>query len=326
MTIHHSQIKKAEKMGIQLGEEGDSFFAFWPKRALKIYGTSPGDAMAQAQAALVVMDGDDYRIVPNPDADHRLVDVVHDGLILAGGPMPPVAAHKIIFMDKTATWEDADDGRDNSDGFDADNNADSGGDGSSVPTIERINGVAIDGKVAYSEGTPAGDCPYSSEGDEDGEYENFERWNVEWDAAADEHEEEDAKGGSVVSEKYRAKYAEAGHPTHCGDWLAETLNEICLNKAGTNLELFEEICGLNGVDTSKYKRSGVGWEGRIRMTGRNLMARKVYVAGGILVLPLTINGGVMKAPAEWMNAQRYKMPKADQDKPVPTSTIAVATS
>ena len=53
---------------------------------------------------------------------------------------------------------------------------------------------------------------------------------------------------------------EAGHPTHCGDWLAETLNDICLNKEGVNLELFEGICGLNGVDTAKYKRSGVGWQ------------------------------------------------------------------
>lgn len=201
-------------------------------------------------------------------------------------------------------------------------------------TIERINGIAINGAVAYKEGTSAADCPYSSEEqiqvqmddgnevDEDNpEYENFVRWNEEWDAAADAHEEENPKeGGSVVATKYRLKYAEMGHPTHCGDWLAETLNEIVLNKEGVNLELFEAICNMNDVDTSKYKRSGVGWQGRIRMTGRNLLAKKVYLAGGVLLLPETINGGKAHAPGDWMQEQRFKVPKADQGAP----TIAIA--
>lgn len=311
MTIHHSQVKKAEKLGIVLAEEDDMVSAFWPKRALKLYGSSASDAIAQAQAGIAIMSDDTMRIVVDPH-QRRLVDVVHsEGTVLAGGPMPPVAAHKIVILDRSAEWVNPEAGEAESP-FDA-QTADSlpSGDStkSGASTVERINGVAIDGKIAYSEGTPAGDCPYSSEGDDDAEYANFERWNDEWDAAADE-ETEGKVTGTVVAEKYRAKYAEAGHPTHCGDWLAEVMNNLCLNKGGTNLELFEDICKLNGVDTSKYKRTGVGWEGRIRMTGRNLLAKRVFLNEGKLILPQTINGGLMQAPAEWMETRPYKKPVA----------------
>jgi hypothetical protein len=169
----------------------------------------------------------------------------------------------------------------------------------------------VAGAVAFAEGTPAGDCPYSSEepdddSDDDTSYEDFIRWNEEWDTAADAKSEEDeSKGGTVVAAKYRAKYAEDGHPTHCGDWLAETLNDIVLNKEGTNIELFEQIADMNGVSLAKYKRDGVGWQGRLRMTGRNLMAKKVYQNEGKLVLPETL-GGFKQAPAEWMATQRFK--------------------
>lgn len=301
MTIHHSQIKKAEKMGVILEEDGDHVTAFWPKRSLKLYGSSAADALAQAQAGIAIMGSDLYRVVPDPDA-RRLVDVVHsEGTILKGGPMPPVAAHKLIFVDKKDEWENPDDSET---ALDDDEEAQEDAERDAVDQlakVERINGVAVDGAVAYSEGTPAGDCPHPEGSDA------AEEWYVNWDEAADAAtEEDDGKTGTVVAEKYRAKYAEAGHPTHCGDWLAETLNGICLNKGGTNLELFEHICDLNGVSTAKYKRTGVGWEGRIRMTGRNLMAKKVYQADGVLILPQTINGGVMRAPQEWMDAQRYK--------------------
>lgn len=314
MTIHHTQLKKAEKMGVTLTEEGDTVVAFWPKRSLRIVGASVGDAMQQMQAAQAIMSNDARVVRPDPDQP-RLVTVelladddAEPRMILSGSPMPPVAAHKLIIQER-AEWVDVVDAvTGDSGGADPDLGDTGGVPDPNLPAapIERINGIAVDGRVAYSEGTPAGDCPYSSETDDDAEYANFERWNEEWDAAADEHEEEEGPKGSVVSEKYRSKYAEMGHPTHCGDWLAETLNELCQNKGGTNLELFEHICSLNGVDTSKYKRSGIGWEGRIRMTGRNLMAKRVFLADGLLILPETINGGSMKAPAEWMATQRYK--------------------
>lgn len=304
MTIHHSQQKKAEKAGYTLTEGDEGVVAFWPRRGLAIHGASSADAMAQMQAAQVIMTGDAYRIAVDADQP-RLVSVYDAEMRLKGSPMPPVAAHRLIFLDRTAEWSDE------------------GGENDRVelfpdleqPTVtaERINGIAIDGAVAYKEGTPSGDCPYSSEteiGNDSeapgSEYDNFLRWNEEWDAAADEAtDEEDKGGGSVVSSKYRAKYAEAGHPTHCGDWLAETLNEIVLNKEGVNLELFEAICGLNGVDTSKYKRSGVGWQGRIRMTGRNLISKRVFLNEGKLILPEAL-GLFKQAPPEWMALQRFK--------------------
>lgn len=332
MTIHHSQIKKAEKAGYSLSEQEEGGVrAFWPKRALPIYGSSAADAMAQMQAAMAILGSDDEFRIPTPLT--RLVAVYRqeDNKVLVGTPMPPVAAHALIFGGK-AEWADPEDAPEAPEDGDApfdDADTATGSEataGSAEPPatsstkIERINGVAIDGAIAFAEGTPAGDCPYSSEDqrqtedDNSDEYDNFIRWNEEWDAAADAKSEadEDGKGGSVVSQKYRAKYAEAGHPTHCGDWLAETLNEICLNKEGVNLELFEGICALNGVDTSKYKRSGVGWQGRIRMTGRNLMSKRVFLNEGKLILPESM-GSFKQAPEEWMAQQRFKaLPKTEQ--------------
>lgn len=339
MTIHHSQIKKAEKLGFTLEEiDDDTVRAFWPKRALQVFGTSGSDAMAQMQAAMVLID--DYHIKPTADTP-RLVSVSRrdDGWVLKGCPMPPVAAHKVITLDGNPQFEDPspffsslqqleqaematteEQIDDDSNHSDVDNDS-SAADGavSSDATVERSDkGIALDGAVAYSEGTPAGDCPYSSETEDDEEYANFERWNEEWDAAADEATD-DEKGGSVVAQKYRAKYAELGHPTHCGDWLAELLNNLCLTKKeGTDLERFEAICQANGVDTSKYKRDGIGWQGRLRMTGRNLLAKRVYLAGGVVKTPVEGAEPEYRAPADWMAAQRFKMPKADQDKPIPT--------
>jgi hypothetical protein len=312
--------------------------AFWPKRAVAVYGNSPADAMAQMQACIAILGSNPDIKIETDIGDSRLISVydASNGMRMAGGPMPPVAAHAALLDTKNpAEWEDPVEVTGDLEAPEAPEDGDVPlgdvliADDSSPSTtasvaklIERINGVAIDGAIAFAEGTPAGDCPYSSEdtgkGDEEDEssdeYTNFIRWNEEWDAAADakSDEEEEGKGGSVVSAKYRAKYAEAGHPTHCGDWLAETLNEICLNKEGVNLELFEGICALNGVDTSKYKRSGVGWQGRIRMTGRNLMSKRVFLNDGKLILPESM-GGFKQAPEDWMAVQRFKaLPKAEQ--------------
>jgi hypothetical protein len=332
MGIHHSQAKKAEKAGYTLEEQEDGMVrAFWPKRAVSLVGSSAGDAMTQMQAAQVLVEAG-YRVkaVDTP----RLVMILNDAdMALAGSPMTPVEAHKTLIVDKQdGHWVDVSVQTDDVEKMGEEEeypNASIPDTTAPAPIVERSpSGVALNGAIAYKEGTPAGDCPYSSEGsDETGEdegneeYDNFVRWNNEWDEAADEAaEEEDSKGGSVVAEKYRAKYAEMGHPTHCGDWLAEFLNEQVLSKEGTDLDRFEAICALNGVDTSKYRREGVGWQGRLRMTGRNLLAKKVYLAGGILLTPgINPEAGPDKhrAPAEWMATQRFKMPKADQAKPIP---------
>lgn len=130
-----------------------------------------------------------------------------------------------------------------------------------------------------------------------------------------EQEQEDAAegedlGGSVVAPKYRLLYAEKGHPTHCGDWLATTLNNLCLNDGGTNVELFAAICAANGIDMAKYDRVAHGWQGRFRMTGRNMLSRRVFLAGGVLQVPGT---DPLQAPAEWMDLQRYRSKKASEN-------------
>jgi hypothetical protein len=165
--------------------------------------------------------------------------------------------------------------------------------------------VPEDGGEAYRRGFTAADCPYSSEEDAE-EYEKFERWNTEWDEAADAAEPEPT--GSVVKEEYRARYAEMGHPTHCGDWLAEFLNDMCIvgDKGETDLLRFEMICNANGVSLEKYNRTTNGWQGRLRMTGRNLLKAVVVRTGHILVP----NGDGLidkyEADSEWMTAKAPK--------------------
>ena len=173
-----------------------------------------------------------------------------------------------------------------------------------------INGVAKDGKVAYKEGTPAADCPYLEESDD------FARWNEDWDTAADEasaEETKEAKVGSVVTNRYRAQYSEMGHPTHCGDELAVLLNAICQNKAGTNLEMFTAICAANGVDLTRYKSNSKGWQGRLRMTGRNLLSKKVYEQHGRLNMPFGYAPEFYQLTEDWLMSVKIKFkPKADR--------------
>lgn len=193
--------------------------------------------------------------------------------------------------------------------------------------------VPPNGGDAYKAGFTAADCPFAEGTDE------FEEWNADWDAAADEHENAAVENGdnaesaeeateredhSVVRSEFRARYAEAGHPAHCGDELAVLLNNLCLTKKGIDMARFEHICEANGVDLSKYSRSTKGWEGRLRMTGRNILAGKVFAAGGvvktIIIHPMDADGVIRteylegaedqyKLSAEWMTSRRK--PKAE---------------
>lgn len=342
-TIHHTTKKSAEKQGIMLEVEGAIVRAYIPANGMLAFGVSGQDAVKQVLAAQDIFNKSSenvrYRVgeefkqrgylekngkTGNAEPsittgtpvellklwedgvidwnDGTIVDNIEDTLsnqqpIVSkdenGNPIP----HEVSpFVEDKHPKDPAPDSR---------------------PIVARSeNGVALDGGVAYREGITAADCPFSSETEDDEEYARFEKWNEEWDAAADEatDEEEGSKGGSVVSSKYRTRYAEMGHPTHCGDWLAELLNNYCIGDRNTDLETAERIFALNGVDTSKYKREGVGWQGRIRMTGRNLLAKKVFAAGKIVV-PDT-NGQhpdqtvTIEAPADWMSAQRYNKPEA----------------
>jgi hypothetical protein len=169
------------------------------------------------------------------------------------------------------------------------------------PANDRINGIPEDGAVAYKEGVPAGDCPYLEDSDD------FSRWNNEWDEEADKASLPPVKG-SVVTNRYRAIYSEYGHPTHCGDELAILLNNLCLNKAGVNIELFEEICVANGVSLMHYDRTSRGWQGRLRMTGRNLLAKRVKNAKGKVLMPNGMAPDSYQLSHDWLiqAEQKYK--------------------
>lgn len=332
MTIHHSQKTQAERMGFTLDEAGDLVRAFHPKTAVQIFGVSAKDAVTQMTKFITITDRDpDYRF--QYDNEDKRIGWIRDAVsgkrsIEVGTPTELYklwGAHKLRWTTQEAL--------DALDAFEAntevnrelisqptvvDQIEDTFTDGPApteqptdpTPVIARNTaGVPLDGAIAYAEGILAADNPFP-EGSEEGDL-----WDTQWDQAADDAPEDTGgKGGSVVASKYRTKYAEMGHATHCGDWLANLLNNYCVGDKNTDLATAERIFGLNGVDTSKYKREGVGWQGRIRMTGRNLLAKKVFLAGKIVVpdpdggngeQPLTI-----EAPADWMAAQRFNKPAA----------------
>lgn len=137
---------------------------------------------------------------------------------------------------------------------------------------------------------------------------------------AEAAEEEDEPTGSVVPAVYKARYAAEGHPTHCGDWLAETLNTYCrvLDEKGkevTDIDTLETIANANDVAPARYGKLGVetnGWQGRFRMTIRNMLAPRVATKG-FLFVPDGIAEGDKEhtAPDEW---RAKHMPKAKKDK------------
>jgi hypothetical protein len=175
--------------------------------------------------------------------------------------------------------------------------------------------VPEDGGEALRAGFTAADCPFD-EGDE-----RFDAWNEQFDAAADEttneqiakddaeinaadEDKDEPAERSVVKSEYRARYAEAGHPAHCGDELAVLLNNLCLTKKGIEVERLDAIATANDVDLSKYNRTTRGWQGRLRMTARNILAGKVFAADGILKAGIEGTEPEYRLSAEWMASRR----------------------
>lgn len=148
-------------------------------------------------------------------------------------------------------------------------------------------------------------------------------------ASAEPEEDEDEERGSVVPEVFKRRYAEAGHPTHCGDWLAETLNGLCrvlvagTKKETTDLDRLEAIAVANGVEVARVDQLGTatnGWQGRYRMTVRNMLT-KVVAAKGFLFVPEGCGKDAdteIAAPKSWCATHSPKAkpaPKADVKKP-----------
>lgn len=312
-------------MGITLEEVGDVVRGFHPSTATEWYGADGKTTIKQGYAILNMAD-------KLPDVRYAVEGRAFAGRLrdtATGNLSSDVASPQALFERLVAgeiEWDTGDDPvetgevvDDIGDTLDASTEIQSGNSGSNAPVIERgAAGVPVDGAIAYKEGFTAADCPFTSETEDDEEYAKFEKWNDDWDAAADAAtDDEENKGGSVVKDAYRARYAELGHPNHCGDWLANLLNNLVQGKSQTDIARFEAICDANGVDLSKYNRTTPGWQGRLRMTGRNLLSKKVYLAGGVIKTPVSGADPEYRAPADWMAAQRFKMPKAEQAKPTP---------
>jgi hypothetical protein len=140
-----------------------------------------------------------------------------------------------------------------------------------------------------------------SDEDEDGEAESDDQ-----EEGDDNDAEEEKVSSSVVKEKYRAIYAERGHPAHCGDWLAEILNNLTLVGKKSDIQRFREICEMNDVDMGKYKTWGNGWQGRFRMTGRNLLAKKLFERDFLVAPGMNGEAEQYPVPQEWKDEQRFQ--------------------
>jgi hypothetical protein len=249
VNIHHTQVKKAAKIGVILTATGDGVEAFWPEHGATTNGATPNEALERMRVM--------QEAIKSGEVESKFTPTMED-----------VNIHELM------------------------------------PKGE----VPKDGGEAYHQGFTAADCPYTSE--DDSEYDEFVRWNDEWDAAADEEVPEPT--GSVVKPEYRARYAEMGHPTHCGDWLANLLNEQCVGEKETDLIRFESICNANGVSLEKYNRTTNGWQGRLRMTGRNLLKAVVVRAGFILIPNIDGLNDKWEADPEWLAEKAPKKGKNEK--------------
>jgi len=283
--VHHTKIKQAMQIGCHLSESTNHRYRiFWPQRSVELFGHTIDEALDEMRATQSILHfNPDYKVITNhSDTTVTLMNRM-TGKIMKQTPAQPTEIWAIIEAEEDQ-WV--------------------------MPLNEplqedemsdRINGIHINGAVAFKEGVPAADCPYLDNSDD------FSRWNNEWDEAADQAENPPPKG-SVVTNRYRATYSEYGHPTHCGDELAILLNNLCLNKAGINLELFEAICAANGVNLTRYNRTTKGWQGRLRMTGRNLLAKRLKSNGGKLIMPPNMMPDSYTLSYDWMvqAEQKYK--------------------
>lgn len=317
--IHHAQLRQAEQYGFTLEDKPPHVRAFHPATATQVFGVSAKDAIAQMLAVQNMYQKDDtIRYVASSETPNTgFLRRVNGDPHVTGGYHTPVELYR-MYVAEELPWvnpdeEGGDEGLPDRDDYDADPGTqplvsdtydqfqpdpDPKPPVDDTPLIQRSEaGVPFDGAIAYKEGVMAADCPFE-EGDE-----RADLWFEQWDQAADDNteSEEDGKGGSVVKSRYRQIYKELGHPNHCGDWLADLLNNYCIGDKNTDTAMVERICNMNGVSLDKYNRATPGWQGRLRMTGRNLLARVVWKNKQV-----ETPDGIKPAPADWLSAQRFK--------------------
>lgn len=152
--------------------------------------------------------------------------------------------------------------------------------------------------------------------------------------ACDEHgidpedgaDEEEAIGGSIVPEEYRAMYREASsNGQTCGDWLAEWLVNQTHSANGFDVEHFSAILHTNKVDMTKpwaalYQSGQKGWIGRYRMNGRQVLEKLVAMRGKVLgangeqyALPADDLAILRGKHAKWLAKEEKKLAKAEAE-------------
>lgn len=150
-----------------------------------------------------------------------------------------------------------------------------------------------------------------------------QRPGAEEDGDGDGDEDEPEAAGSVVSDVFKQRYKERGRKADCGDWLALTLEQYCRvmdtesGREVTDLDRFITIATANGVDGERYLNTthNRGWQGRVRMTVRMILAKRV-ADKGFLFVPEgngTKSDVEIKAPSAWAKANATK-PKAPATK------------
>lgn len=118
------------------------------------------------------------------------------------------------------------------------------------------------------------------------------------------------KSPAETLRRYRDVYALDGHPNHCGDWLAETLDARFLDfDSKFDVDAFNECLRENGVEfTGKWANlpnsNKRGWQGRYRMNGRAKLEVKVAVHGW-----LKLDGELLTPPQSELRRLREKHAK-----------------
>lgn len=132
-------------------------------------------------------------------------------------------------------------------------------------------------------------------------------------------EEADPQPSSVVPHKYRVQYAlSSSTGVSCGDWLAEWLADTCLVDGKLDVEAFHKVCSNNGVDLgAKWaaalhdeSRRSRGWQGRVRMNGRQQLEKVVALLDEFDNSPFRdAAGDEVEVPADFRKAMASRHSK-----------------
>jgi hypothetical protein len=119
-------------------------------------------------------------------------------------------------------------------------------------------------------------------------------------------EDEEKIVHSVVAPKYKNKYIENANAIGVKhkaakrsnwDWLAQEIAAVTLDdKHNLDVPAFLALLDANQVDHSKWTNRNKGWEGRLRMTGRVALQRKV-VEHSLLTFA---DGTTAEPPKAWL--------------------------